>query len=327
MELYQRGRMSKIAFCTQEWISGKGTREIEREFGVRGGVLRGVARTASWILDAAKDAAPHLGASEEFVQGLDELNQRLLYGVPFECVSLAALPVTGLNRGILMELRERGLTDLDTVLEARDQSLPMPSDLARTLKASIIETYARLQHRVMYRQIERLKVIGWDAAPVSSLYDSEGTDLEHRVQDVLQSGLVGWKYTPITKQRHGEPDGYLWIPEIGNLVVSITASDGNIRLTKPREILGASALYSPLYGCLVIGRPDFVQDAINEAPGISQELKPYRLMTISALAELYVLWREERISPEEVERLFLEDETYLNLELILRSFAVDTIQE
>ena len=323
---YRRGRRAKIAFSIAEWVSGKSTREIEREFGVRGGVLRGVARTASWVLDAAKDAAPLLGASYEFTKGLDELSQRLLYGVPFECVSLAALPVTGLNRGILMELRERGLTDLDVVLDATDQSLPMPAELARSLKASIIETYTRIQHRVMYRQIERLKVIGWDAAPVSGLFDAEGTDLEHRVQDIFQLGLVGWPYTPITKQRHGEPDGYLSIPKEGNLVVSITASDRNVRLTKSREILGAAATYSPVFGCLVIGRPDFVQDAINEAPAINRALKPYKLMTVSALAELYVLWREGKASPEQVEGLLLEGDTYLDMERVARLVAPKTVQ-
>ena len=316
IEPYRRGRMAKVALSTHEWISGKSTREIEQAFGVRGGVLRGVARATSWIIDAAKDAAPLLGASDEFVQGLDELSQRLLHGVPFECVSLAALPVTGLNRGILMELRKRGLTDLDAVLQATDQSLPMPAELARSLKESIIETYTRLQHRVMYRQIERLKAVGSDAAMIISIYDAEGADLEHRVQDILQSGLLRWPYIPITKQRHGEPDGYLSIPTEGNLVVSITASNGNIRLTKPREILGASATYSPVHGCLVIGRPDFVQDAVNEAPAISRELKPYKLMTISALAELYVLWREGRVSPEQIEGLLLEGQTYLNLEYV-----------
>ena len=170
----------------------------------------------------------------------------------------------------------------------------------------------------MYRQIERLKLIGCDSGAVSSLYDAEGMDLEHRVQDILQSGLVSWQYTPITRQRQGEPDGYLSIPEEGNLVVSITASDGNVRLTKPREILGASARYGPVYGCLVFGRPDFVQDAINEAPAINLEVKPYKLMTISALAELYVLWREGKASPEQVEGLLLEGDTYLNTGRISR---------
>ena len=313
---YRRGRMAKIAFSMDRWVSGRSTREMERELAVRAGVVRGVARTASWVLDAAKDAAPLLGASEQFIEALDELSQRLLYGVPFECVRLAALPITGLNRGMLMELLERGFTDLDVVLEATDQSLPMPAELARSLKASIIETYTRFQHRVMYRQIERLKVIGCDAVVVSSLFDAVGTDLEHRVQDVLQSGLVRWQYNPITKQRLGEPDGYLSIPEKGNLVVSVTASGGNIRLTKPREILGASAKYGPVFGCLVIGRPDFVQDAIREAPAINSELKPYRLMTVSALAELYVLWREGKASPEQVEGLLLEGDTYFNMDRI-----------
>ena len=246
------------------------------------------------------------------------MSQRLLYGVPFECVSLAALPIPGLNRGILMELFERRLTNLDVVLETADQSLPMPGELARSLKASIIETYTRLQHRVMYRQMERLKTIGSDTRVVSSLFDAEGTDLEHRVQDIFQSGLVSWQYSPITKQRRGEPDGYLAIPEKGNLVVSITASDGNIRLTKPREVLGASAKYGPVFGFLVVGRPDFVQDAIDEAPAISRELKPYKLMTVSALAELYVLWREGKASPEQVESLFLEGDSYLNMDGVAR---------
>ncbi len=313
---YRRGRTAKVALSAHEWISGKSTRDIEREFRVRGGVLRGVARTASWVLDAAKDAAPLLGASDDFANGLDALSQRLLYGVPPECISLAELPVPGLNRGILMQMSERGLTDLDTVLEATDQSLPMSSELARSLKASIIENYARLQHRVMYQQIERLKAIGWDATLVRSLYDAEGADLENRVRDIFKSGLVRWQYIPITNQRHGEPDGYLSIPGEGNLVVSITASGGNIRLTKPREILGASARYSPLFGCLVIGRPDFVQEAINEAPAISREVKPYSLMTVSALAELYVLWREARATTEQVESILLGGGTYLNVERI-----------
>ena len=217
-----------------------------------------------------------------------------------------------------MQLRERGLTDLDVVLEAPDQSLPMSAELARSLKESIIENYARLQNRILYRQIERLQAAGFDAAPIKSLFDAEGTDLEHRVQDIFQSGLVPWEYVPIAQQRRGEPDGYLSIPEKGNLVVSITASEGNIRLTKAREILGASATYSPVFGCLVIGRPDFAEDAINEAPAINREVKPYKLLTISALAELYVLWREGKVSPELVKNLFLEGDTHLNLECVAR---------
>ena len=40
-----------------------------------------------------------------------------------------------------------------------------------------------------------------------------------------------------------------------------------------------------------------MQDAINEAPAINRALKPYKLMTVSALAELYVLWREGKGVP------------------------------
>ena len=311
IEPYRRGRMAKITFSMYQWVSGKSTRSIEQELGVRGGVVRGVARNASWILDAATEAAPLLGATQEFIEGLSQLSQRLPYGVPFECVRLASLPVLGLNRGILMELLERGLADLDVVLEASDQSLPMPAELARSLKAAIIETYARLQQRIMYRQIEKLRALGWDSEAVYSLYHAEGTDLEHRVQDILQSGMFTWRYVPITKQRMGEPDGYLSIPGKGNLVVSITASEANIRLTKPREVLGASAAYSPLFGCLVLGRPDFVQDAINEAPAISRELKPYKLMTMSALAEVYVSWREGSLTQEQAESLLLDGGSYI----------------
>ena len=68
----------------------------------------------------------------------------------------------------------------------------------------------------------------------------------------------------------------------------------------------------------MIGRPDFAQDAINEAPAINREVKPYKLITMSALAELYVLWREGKVSPEQVQGLFLEGDTYLNLECVAR---------
>ena len=61
--------------------------------------------------------------------------------------------------------------------------------------------------------------------------------------------------------------------------------------------------------------------------GIAQELdvsrntvrrKPYKLMTVSALAELYVLWREGKASPEQVESLLLEGDSYLNMDRVAR---------
>ena len=148
---------------------------------------------------------------------------------------------------------------------------------------------------------------------LANLASLEATDIRERLSESLVHGMAMHNGDMLLQER---------------LLVERYFRDGHIRLVcatstlamgaKPREILGASANYSPLFGCLVIGRPDFVQDAINEAPAISRELKPYALMTVSGLAELYVLWREGRVTQEQAEGLLVGGDTYLDMERVGR---------
>ena len=310
---YELGKGCKLALVLEQWIHGEATRRIEQSLEVRGGVVRNIAGVVSWIVDTCEAIGDALGASETVVKQLNVLSHSLAYGLPFECVGLARLRIEGVHRGILMQLHGRGMTDPDTVVEQNPSDLPMPRQVAVRLQEAIIQGYDKSLRRVMAQHTQRLRTLGLDEHLVRALYEDSDTDLELRVQDLFDAGLGGYRYERITRQRQGEPDGLLHLPEGRTIVVSVSASDKKISSKKAEEVLGAAGNYSGVVGSIVIGRPDFHELAIQRADGISTNILLYKLLPISVLAEMWVRLREGRLSNNNIDDMLLSHKGHLTM--------------
>ena len=308
---YELSKGGKLALVLEQWIHGEATRRIEQDLEVRGGVVRNIAGVASWIVDTCEAICDALSASDTVVKQLNGISQRLVYGLPIECVGLVRLRTEGVHRGILMQLHSREMTDPDTIAELNPSDLPMPRQVAVRLQEAIIQGYGKSLKRVMARQTQALRTLGLDERLVRALYEDGDTDLELRVQDIFDAGLSGYRYERIARQRQGEPDGLLHLPEGQIIVVSVSASDKKISSKKAEEVLGASGNYSGVVGSIVIGRPDFHELAIRRADGISTNILPYKLLPIPVLAEMWVRLREGRLTCNKIDDILLSHEGYL----------------
>ena len=187
----------------------------------------------------------------------------------------------------------------------------MPRQVALRLQETIIRGYGESLKVVMVQQTQRLRTLGLDEHLVRALYEDSDTDLELRVQDLFDAGLCGYQYERITRQRQGEPDGLLHLPEGRTIVVSVSASNKKISTRKAEEVLGAAGNYSGVVGCIVIGRPDFHELAIQRADGISTNILSYKLVPISVLAEMWVRLREGRLSSNNIDDILPPHKGYL----------------
>ena len=313
---FEVGKRAKVALALERWISGEATRSIEGNFRVRGGVVRNIGGTASWVIDTAGAVASALGLPEEHVMGLTNLSDRLIHGLPEECIQLARLRVPGVYRGIQMQLKDDGLADPDLIVDTNPSDLPMPRQTAQRLQEAIVNNYGQTLKRQMHRQVQRLREKGFDDQLIQSLYECDGKDLEIKVKDLFDQGLSNFSYERVARQRGAEPDGLIHVPNKGKIVVSVTASNKKIAHLKAQEILGASGKYSEVIGHLVIGRPDFHELAITNAPGIGKNVGIYTLMTIHFLAEMWVRLKEGRLTQDSVDKLLMAEGGYLTVEAL-----------
>jgi hypothetical protein len=313
---YDLGRGCKIALVTEKWVHGDAVREIEHEFGVRGGVTRNVAGVVSWVVDTASAIATELGFTDEAIQHLNTLDQSLIYGLPGTCGSLACLRVNGLHRGILMQLYKRGEINPDVIIELNPSELPMPRQTAIRLQEAILKHYGENLRREMARQVQRLRALGVDEQIIKAVYTARDKDFELRVSDLFNQGLSSFTYERITRQRDGEPDGVLHIPDGSNLVLSITASDKKISMKKSEEILGSGGAYTPVKGAIVIGKPDFHELAINRSAGIASGICGYKLIPVYILAEMWVRLKEGKLEQKHIDTILASEVGYITKDVL-----------
>lgn len=313
---YDLGRGCKIALVTEKWVHGDAVREIEREFGVRGGVTRNIAGTVSWVVDTLSAIAAELGFTEKAIQNLNDLDQSLIYGLPRSCTALACLRVNGVHRGILMQLHHKKQIEPDAILELNPSELPIPRQVAIRLQEAILKHYGENLRREMTHQVQRLRRLGVDEQIIKAVYAAKDKDFELRIADLFSQGLSGFSYERIARQREGEPDGVLHTPDGGNLVVSITASDKKISMKKSQEILGSAGAYPPLKGAIVIGKPDFHELAISRAAGIATSVCSYKLIPVYVLAEMWVRLKEGKLTQQNINAILASEVGYVTKDML-----------
>jgi replicative superfamily II helicase len=310
---YEETKRLKIALLAREWTDGRQYRELEKVFQVRAGPIKNVCAYLAWIIDSAAAIAPLLRRTQAEADSLGTLAERLRYGVPADILSVAGLRAPGINRTETMRLLEHGYDSLDKILDADLAdfqgviSRKVAAGLQKHIQASMKDTLERRKRD----QVLRLQRLGVDTAALVALYEHTGTDLEITLCDLFTPPLCSRFFERVSKQREGEPDNLLHLPDGRVIAFSVTAAERkNISMKKAGEIIASAARYSPI-AHVVVGRPDFHELAIKNADAIAASGINYKLIPISLLAEMYVRVHEGRLSEADVLAILQEEQGYL----------------
>jgi predicted GNAT family acetyltransferase len=160
------------------------------------------------------------------------------------------------------------------------------------------------------QQLARLRTAGEPTIVIESLYALKGTPLEQAIENLLVAPFCPLKVARIANQREGEADLRIILSDGSAGIAQVTAKDNptdKIGIVKATAVLSQSPNLKPrVFIC--IGRPDFLPDAIKKASDHVANKMNFKLIPICVLAEMYVRFRENRISAERVQNI-LESET------------------
>lgn len=314
-------RMIARTGCLLEWMEGGADSRLARRYkGCPPARVRGMGKSAAWLLDALERVATLRGAGEGEVDAVHAAALEARYGVPAELAPLARLHAPGVGRAALLRLYEgdqgRQLFEPDVLLDAdvaEFDGLLKPVEVERLRTAIVAERGETLRRR-RAGHLDRAERSHLDAQLVDDLYQATGAALEQAVADALDAS--GLAVSRVVRQPHGEEDLQLSHPG-GTVVASVTASQEEakrISWSKAREVLGTGAGMNPInYVC--IGRPGFHSLAERKAEEIAREEGGRRLLLIpiDVLAEAVVRVREEELEPAALADLLARTKGLLTL--------------
>ncbi|MDI6694294.1 MAG: DEAD/DEAH box helicase [Anaerolineales bacterium] len=310
---YEPTRRLKMILVAKAMIEGVQYRDIEKSFQVKAGTIKNLCEHLAWIVDSSSALAPLFGRTRKEAESLSILAERLRYGVPSAALAIARLRAPGMNRTHLMQLLENGYDTVDKILDADLASFQgvISRKLAINLQERIQQSIRDSLERRKRDQMVRLQRIGVDTTVLVALYEQTGTALEITLCDLFTPPFCNLVFERVTKQREGEPDNLLHLPDGGIIAFSVTAKENqNVSMKKAGEIIASAARYKPV-ARVVVGRPDFHELSIKNADEIVADGVNFKLLPIPVLAEMYVRLSEGRLTSDDVVTILRDKTGYI----------------
>jgi replicative superfamily II helicase len=293
---YETIKRLKMSLILWDWIQGTDLREIELKYNrdyqdkAYSGVIRALAENSSWMLETLAEVAMAKHYEVEFVRNLKILSRRVLYGIHEEEVALAELRIPGLTRENLHRLSQWGYTSPEAVAKADVEILQriIPRELAVKIKEILQKKPASKGFQGMENQKLRLEKLGLETSFLLNVYQAETlTDLAESIGRLLQHLEV-----PSTFKKVGEADsGMDYTLRDDKAVIFLRVlppQEKEIPLNQVAEVLSKAARFIPL-SIVIIGKPGFSQEALEEARQLSQaysvNIQP---LSVYDLGERYV---------------------------------------
>ncbi|MFH0795424.1 MAG: DEAD/DEAH box helicase, partial [bacterium] len=133
----------KKALLLVRWIGAEDTRVLEEDYGLFAGTLGNLGGHFQWLVQTQLALALALGLSHELLKQLEQLGERLLFGVPPTALPLTRLRVEGLSRGYLQALLKEGYEKPQNLVGVSADRLTKV--LPQWVAQSLVETIERLE--------------------------------------------------------------------------------------------------------------------------------------------------------------------------------------
>lgn len=134
---FEEVRAIKIALFLLEWIDERPVYEMEERYHTLLGQILAAAEQISWLIDAAAAIATACGAAAPFVDRIQQLAERVQFGLRADAVPLARLRLPGLDRPAISALETQGLHTAQALADTPPQLIAqwVPTNTAHELTA------------------------------------------------------------------------------------------------------------------------------------------------------------------------------------------------
>ena len=185
---YEEERAIKKALMLHKWISPSDTREIENDFYIYSGAIRRVGEDFSWLAETLADLAREMDWQRNVVKKIEELSQRLIYGVSKEGLPLSQIRPRGLGRTYINQLVYQGYDTPETIAELPLEELEkiLPKRLAERLYKYCQVHYGSEEEKPKEEPSAKK---AWDVRSFSEVISSDGLLPEFRSRLALAENL------------------------------------------------------------------------------------------------------------------------------------------
>jgi hypothetical protein len=263
------------------------------------GTIKRVAENIQWILRGLSRLIekPLFNFREDFGTFLNELADRVNFGVPKNALMVSRLRIKGIHRLRSINLAKAGFETVDALLDAGVGELEKIPDIGGILASRIKEQTEQYIEDEMNRkkmiQVRLTYNLKKSSDLIDGLYNLHGDDLSKHISRVLKDEFKLDAEFIGTDRQH-EPDILIRTQE-GNIVIEVKRREkGKVSAVEAEEIFGKGAKYKPI-AHVTIGYPDFVDVAKENA--INAKLT---LIDITTIGELLVSFWQEKISSNDL---------------------------
>jgi DNA-binding winged helix-turn-helix (wHTH) protein len=142
----EKERAVKKALMMNRWISPAETKEIENSYEVFSGAIKRVGEDFSWLAETLASLAREIRWDPRAIARIENLSQRLIYGVTEKGLALSSVRLRGLGRTYINRLIAEGYDTPAAVVE-----LPL-EELERLLPKHLAERLYRHFHQDYQKQ-------------------------------------------------------------------------------------------------------------------------------------------------------------------------------
>jgi helicase len=292
-------RATKTTQMLLRWIDGVPYSDM-RGFAPQG-VIRDIGLTASWIVKSMTKIAepPLFDFSDEIIQKMITLSDRLKYGVRENAIGIMKLGIPAIHRHRAMKLAEAGYDSLDSLIKAEIQDLKnvngIGDKLSILIKKSIEQFITNEIERKRQYYIRSAEELQRNPNIIKKLYTEIGDNFSKACAELFNEYFsVPCKF--IGDISSHEPDCIIETTD-GKITVECKRKITEKRFVsanEAEEILGKGSKYNPI--CYVtIGYPDFSKDAIDNV-----KASQVTLITINALAKMLIRFWEGKLSKDRI---------------------------
>ena len=115
---FEEVRAIKSALFLLEWCEHAALYDLEETYHVAAGQILAAAQQLAWLLDATAAIARARGCGAAFIQSIEDMANRVQWGLRDECLAVARVRLPSLSREGAMTLAAHGLGDAAALREA-----------------------------------------------------------------------------------------------------------------------------------------------------------------------------------------------------------------
>lgn len=294
-------RTLKTTRMIMKWIEGVPFNEL-RQYAAHGIVKRDAGGNSWLIRSISRLIRTSITKLDDDVsEFLEELSERIFYGVPANAVEIMSLKIPAVHRNRAIKLANAGFTSINDLINVSDTELAKISGFSDSLVMKIkkhvedsIEGYLK---RIHYSQLRRCKELQRDTSLIEQLYFKKDDEF-------VKVAIEIFKTLGLSAQYVGDIGSHkvdaIIKTEKGVIVIEgKRKSKGSVSALESEEVLGKGAEYNPI-AYVTLGFPYFSRDAIKNT--INTKIT---LLKVSAIGEMLIKYWENSIAASEVLDLLL----------------------